>query len=65
MPKNIPSQDIEWVLERIISKAKKYVFINLACYPAVALLPNGKNAHININDPDWWYKKILIFKKNM
>ena len=60
---HIPSQDIEWVLERIISKANKYVFINLACYPAVALLPDGKNAHINVNNPKWWYEKILLFKK--
>tara|TARA_B100000965_G_scaffold401697_1_gene426128 strand:+ start:905 stop:1567 length:663 start_codon:yes stop_codon:yes gene_type:complete len=59
---HIPSQDIEWVLERIISKAKKYVFINLACYPAVALLPNGKNAHVSVHDHEWWHKKISKIK---
>jgi len=62
---HIPSGDINWVLEEIIRKAKKYVFINVACHPAIALLPNGKNAHININTPDWWYEKILNFKKNL
>ncbi len=60
---HIPSQDIEWVLEKIISKARKFVFLNIACYSAVALLPNGKNAHINVNDPNWWNKKILSLKK--
>ena len=60
---HIPTSDIDWVLEEIISKAKKYVFINVACHPAIALLPNGKNAHININTPDWWHQKILNFKK--
>ena len=60
---HIPEQDIDWVLERIISTAKKYVFINVACYPAVALLPNGENAHININDHRWWDQKILRLKK--
>ena len=60
---HIPSKDIEWVLEKIISKANKYVFINLACYPAVALLPNGENAHINVKTPKWWYEKILNLKK--
>ena len=60
---HIPSQDIDWVLDNIIGKAKKYVFINLACYPAVALLPNGKNAHININEPMWWHEKILNLKR--
>ena len=60
---HIPSQDIDWVLYKIFNKTKKYVFINVACYPAIALLPNGKNAHININNPQWWHKKILQHKK--
>ncbi len=61
---HIPSIDIDWVLKKIINKSNKYVFLNIACYPAVALLPNGKNAHININSPEWWHKKILNLKKN-
>ncbi len=60
---HIPQQDIDWVLEKIISKAKKFVFINVACHFAVALLPNGKNAHINVNDYKWWNEKILRLKK--
>ncbi len=61
---HIPQIDIDWVLNRLISKANKYLFINVACYPAIALLPNGENAHINLNNPDWWHKKILKLKKN-
>ena len=60
---HIPTQDIDWVLENIFSKAKKYVFLNVACYSAFALLPNGENAHINVNDQHWWAEKILKFKK--
>ena len=56
--------DIDWVLEKIIDKATKYVFINVACHPAIALLPNKKNAHINVNPPQWWHQKILNLKKN-
>ena len=37
--------------------------MNVACYSAAALLPNGKNAHININNHKWWFEKILSFKK--
>ena len=62
---HIPSHDIEWILEKIIKKAKKYVFINVACHSAIALLPNGKNAHINVNSPDWWHQKFLNFKKKL
>ena len=60
---HIPTQDIDWVLENIFSKAKQYVFINVACYSAFALLPNGANAHINVNDQHWWAEKIIKFKK--
>ncbi len=60
---HIPSDDIGWVLEEIVNKSKKYVFLNVACYPAIALLPNKKNAHININSPQCWHNKILNLKK--
>ena len=62
---HIPAGDIEWVLEKLFNKAKKYIFINVACHPAIALLPNGKNAHINVKTPEWWHQKILNFKKNL
>ena len=55
---HIPTQDIEWVLEEIFSKTKKYLFMNIACYKSRALLPNGENSHINIQSPEWWHKKI-------
>ena len=28
--------------------------INVACYKASALLPNGENAHITVRSADWW-----------
>ncbi len=62
---HIPTSDINWVLEKIIGKANKYVFMNIACHPAIALLPNKKNAHISIKPPQWWHQKILNFKKNL
>lgn len=30
----------------------------IACYPARKMLPDGRNAHLTIKDPDWWTKKI-------
>ncbi len=60
---HIPDQDIEWVLYKIFKVTNKYVFINVACHDAIALLPNGKNAHINVKNPEWWHEKILNLKK--
>jgi len=59
---HIPTIDINWVLEKLLKKSKKYLFINIACHPAIALLPNGKNAHVNIKTPKWWHEKFLNFR---
>ena len=37
--------------------------MNIACVPASALLPNGKNAHINIQTPKFWHEKLMEMKK--
>ena len=34
-------------------------------FPAIALLPNGKNAHINIQPPKWWHEKFLNFQDKL
>ena len=51
---HIPFQDLAWVIREIFDYSKKIIFINVACYPASATLPNGKNAHQSIFDPWWW-----------
>ena len=62
---HIPTEDIYWVLEKLLNRTKKYLFINVACYPAIALLPNGKNAHVNIQTPKWWHEKFLNFQDKL
>jgi len=49
-----PESDLQWILDDIFSFARCFVFINAACYPAVAILPNGENAHCTIKAPEWW-----------
>tara|TARA_B100000035_G_scaffold68429_1_gene55924 strand:+ start:447 stop:1094 length:648 start_codon:yes stop_codon:yes gene_type:complete len=46
--------DVATVLRDIFSCAKKLVILNVACYDANALLPNGENAHITVRNPHWW-----------
>ena len=47
-------EDIPKVVSDLFSLSKKLLVVNVACYKAVALLPNGENAHITIRSPDWW-----------
>lgn len=51
---HIPFTDLGWVINEIFEYAKDIVFINVACYPAKAILPNGNNAHVSIFKPWWW-----------
>ncbi len=54
---NMPEQDIPWILRQIFSCATKAVFSSVSCYPAKAILPNGRNAHITLKSPEWWLDK--------
>ena len=46
------------VLDHIKSLTNKLVFFWIDTAEAVKVLPDGRNAHISIHKPDWWYKKI-------
>ena len=46
--------DVPKVIDELFSLSKKLLIINVACYPAAALLPNGENAHITVRDAHWW-----------
>ncbi|MCP5181183.1 MAG: class I SAM-dependent methyltransferase [Pseudomonadales bacterium] len=47
-------QDLPWIVEELFSYAKRFVFANVACYPARKTLPNGENAHCTIKSTQWW-----------
>ncbi|MEM7430163.1 MAG: class I SAM-dependent methyltransferase [Pseudomonadota bacterium] len=51
---HIPRADAPWVVEEMFSLAEKFVFANVACYPAVTRLPDGSNAHETVQHPQWW-----------
>ena len=46
--------DIPATLRELFSLTRKLLVINVACYPARALLPNGENAHITVRPSAWW-----------
>jgi|SRR5688572_26447536 len=49
-----PEQDVPWVVGEMFGYARKFVFANVASYPALTTLPNGENAHCTVRPPDWW-----------
>lgn len=53
-----PEEDLDWILEEIFAYATKFVFANIACWPASKRLPNGENAHATIKPVEWWVNEI-------
>ncbi|MBM3358610.1 MAG: class I SAM-dependent methyltransferase [Betaproteobacteria bacterium] len=49
-----PEEDIPWIVGEIFGYATRFVFANVACYPARKRLPTGENAHCTIKPVEWW-----------
>jgi cyclopropane fatty-acyl-phospholipid synthase-like methyltransferase len=53
-------------LELISNKIQKAGWFRIACYPAKKHLPDGRNAHLIVELPDWWRTRILdVMKLNI
>ena len=53
-----PEQDIPWILDEIFGYAERFVYANIACFPAQKRLPNGENAHCTIQPSPWWEQRV-------
>jgi len=51
---HISEVDMKWFISELFSYADKFVFANIASYPAGKILPNGENAHCTVKTVDWW-----------
>jgi hypothetical protein len=49
-----PEQDLPWIISELFAYATRFVFANVACFPARKRLPNGENAHCTIQPAEWW-----------
>ena len=46
--------DVPWIVDEMFSYANRFVFACVACFPALATLPNGENAHCTVRPFSWW-----------
>lgn len=49
-----PEEDIPWIVDEVFLFAQRFVFANIASFPAMKLLPNGENAHCSVKSAEWW-----------
>jgi len=46
-------------LQLISSKIQVAGWFRIACYPAKKHLPDGRNAHLIVESPNWWRQQLL------
>ena len=51
---HIPEEQIPQVFQEISQYATRFVFLAIATDPAIAVLPNGENAHCTLKPLEWW-----------
>lgn len=49
---------LDQTLNELHKKANKVMYHLIACHPAKKALPDGRNAHLIIESPDWWRSKL-------
>lgn len=61
---HVEEQHVDAVLGHIRKLARKGAFFSISTVPAVAHLPDGRNAHVTIREPSWWLAKLAThFRK--
>jgi 2-polyprenyl-3-methyl-5-hydroxy-6-metoxy-1,4-benzoquinol methylase len=55
---HIEPDKLKAVLRHIASLAKKGIFLSIATRPANKILPDGRNAHLIIEDTPWWRTRV-------
>lgn len=52
--------DVPWILDEIFGRARRFVYVVAACYPARTILPDGRNAHTVLQPPYWWHTQMAL-----
>ena len=61
---HIEPQYIDAVIAELAAKTQKVAYLVISCREAIHKLPDGRNAHLIVQPPEWWEKKLLqSFKK--
>lgn len=55
---HVEPEMLDKTLLDLSSRATKFQYHLIACHPAKKCLPNGKNAHLIVEDPKWWKSKL-------
>jgi hypothetical protein len=51
---HVPESDAPWIVREMFAHARRFVYANIANYPALKTLANGENAHCTQRPIAWW-----------
>jgi hypothetical protein len=54
-----PEEDVPWIVGELFQYAEKFLYANVACFPARKRLPSGGNAHCTVKPVRWWEEVIV------
>lgn len=54
---HIEPENLDNVLVMLHNKCNKVMYHLIACHPAKRNLPDGRNAHLIVESPEWWREK--------
>ena len=55
---HVEPEKLDAVLEHLYRLAARKLYAVIATRPANAILPDGRNAHLIVNDAEWWLEKL-------
>jgi hypothetical protein len=61
---HIPEDSVDYVIEQVLDKATKLVIFRIAISESQAVLPDGQNAHVTVQNSPWWRERIAKFKRD-
>lgn len=56
---HVEPEFVDAVLARIFGMATRAIYFQIACRPARLKLPDGRNAHLTVEPPEWWKAKLM------
>jgi len=59
---HIEPELLQETLEDLFNRVTKYQYHLIACHPAKKILQDGRNAHLIVEQPKWWKKKLGQFR---
>lgn len=56
---HIEPECIDEVIADLVRLTERILYLNVSCRPAAKFLPDGRNAHLIQETPNWWLAKLL------